>query len=148
MEKITKKYTNGEITVVWKPALCVHAAVCFTELPEVFVPYERPWIKMNGASTEEIMDTVSRCPTRAISYYRNDGGSSDRKEEATTEIKILKNGPYIVKGAFKVIDVDCNEIVTEKTISLCRCGVTKKKPFCDGSHSCINFNIDDEYEKK
>ena len=144
MEKITKKYTNGEITVVWKPHLCVHATTCFTELPKVFIPYERPWIKMSGATTEEIMDTVARCPTQAISYYWNNSVNPEGNEEVLkTEVSFIKNGPIIIKGSFKVIDVDKNEIITEKTASFCRCGHTKNRPFCDGTHLKSDFKIDE-----
>jgi len=142
MEKITKKYTNGEITVIWKPHLCVHAAICFTELPSVFIPYERPWIKMDGATTEEIIDIVAQCPTQAISYYWNHKGQ--KTEEEKTEVVIIKNGPFLIKGSFKVLDIDGNEIVSENPASLCRCGQTKDRPFCDGSHIQYDFKIDDK----
>ena len=145
MEKITKKYSNGEITVIWKPHLCIHAAICFTELPKVFIPYEKPWIKMNGATTDEIIDIVAQCPTQAISYYWNNKDQKGQKaEEGKTEVIIIKNGPFLVKGSFKVLDIDGNEIVSENPASLCRCGQTKNKPFCDGSHLHCNFNIDDK----
>jgi CDGSH-type Zn-finger protein/uncharacterized Fe-S cluster protein YjdI len=145
MENITKKYTNGEITVVWKPRLCIHAAICFTELPKVFIPYERPWIKMENATTEDIMDTVAKCPTQAISYYWNHKNQQDQQtEKEKTEVVIIKNGPFLVKGSFKILDIDGNEIVTNIPASLCRCGQTQKKPFCDGSHIQNNFKIDNE----
>jgi CDGSH-type Zn-finger protein/uncharacterized Fe-S cluster protein YjdI len=144
MGKITKKYTNGEITVVWKPDLCVHATNCFTELPKVFVPYERPWVNMKGASTNEIIATVGNCPTDALTFFWNNEGPKDKKEEKpTTEISIIKNGPFILKGSFKITDTDGNEIVTESTASLCRCGHTKNSPFCDGSHVDSGFKIDE-----
>ena len=144
MKNITKKYSNGEITVVWKPDLCVHAAVCFTELPKVFIPYERPWVRMDGASTDEIIDVVNRCPTDALTYYRNNVKDEEIKNKAehNTEISIKKNGPFIVKGDFKITNVDGNEIVCAKLAALCRCGLSKKQPFCDGSHKG-KFNIDD-----
>jgi len=123
--------------------LCVHATICFTELPEVFVPYNRPWIKMEGATTAEIIDTVSRCPTQAISFYWNNEVSDNVKNETPiTKITIIKNGPYILKGSVKLIDVDGNEIVTNNTFSLCRCGKSKNMPFCDGSHTHNDFKID------
>ncbi|NTW34024.1 MAG: hypothetical protein HGB12_15640 [Bacteroidetes bacterium] len=140
MKKIVTKYTNGEITVVWKPDLCIHATICFTELPDVFVPYDRPWIKMEGASTDEIIDTVSRCPTQAISYFRNDNVSPEKNNEISSpEISIVKNGPYIVKGSVKLVDVDGNEIATDDSFALCRCGKSKNKPFCDGTHNNLDF---------
>ncbi|MFH0867379.1 MAG: (4Fe-4S)-binding protein [Bacteroidota bacterium] len=145
MGKVTKKYTNGEITVVWKPDLCVHATNCFTELPKVFIPYERPWIRMNEALTNEIITTVNSCPTDALTFYWNNEGPKDQQKagQSTTEISIIKNGPYIVKGAFKITDTDGNEIETQSTASLCRCGYTKKRPFCDGSHVDSDFKIDE-----
>ena len=104
MRKIVKKYTNGEITVVWQPDLCVHATTCFTELPKVFVPYERPWIKLDKGVTEEIIKTVCNCPTDALTYFWNKDMKEEQKtentEEKSTEIKILKNGPFLVKGDF------------------------------------------------
>ena len=78
MEKdITKKYTNGEITIVWQPSLCVHSTVCWkqaTGLPMVFNPKERPWIKPAGASSSEIEAQVKQCPSGALTYYYNDAG--------------------------------------------------------------------------
>lgn len=147
MRKIVKKYTNGEITVVWQPDLCVHATTCFTELPKVFVPYERPWIKLDKGVTEEIIKTVCNCPTDALTYFWNKDMKEEQKtentEEKSTEIKILKNGPFLVKGDFKITNYDGTEIQTRNTASLCRCGLTKNKPFCDGSHVKGNFKIDE-----
>ncbi|AQG78332.1 (4Fe-4S)-binding protein [Spirosoma montaniterrae] len=69
---ITKTYTNGEITVVWKPAVCIHSKICWTQLIEVFNPRQRPWIDMAGAETTRIAEQVDRCPSKALSYFRND----------------------------------------------------------------------------
>lgn len=144
MAKITKKYTNGEITVVWKPHLCVHATTCFTELPAVFIPYERPWINMKGATTEEIIDVVGKCPTDALSYFWNEEEPKEpEKAPSGVEINIVKNGPFIVKGSFKLSDTDGSEILTSGMASLCRCGFTENRPFCDGSHLKSDFKIDD-----
>ena len=51
MKDITKKYSNGEVTVVWKPNVCIHSAICFNGLPEVFDPTSRPWIVPEGSTT-------------------------------------------------------------------------------------------------
>lgn len=145
MGKFTKKYTNAEITVVWKPDLCIHATNCFTELPKVFIPYEKPWVNMKGASTDEIIKTVGHCPTNALTFYWNNEKNTEKneKDKTTTEISIMKNGPFLVKGSFIIFDTDGNEIVTENTAALCRCGQTKNKPFCDGSHVDAGFKIDE-----
>ncbi|MDD3281743.1 MAG: (4Fe-4S)-binding protein [Bacteroidales bacterium] len=69
---IVKKYTNGEITIVWEPAKCTYAAACVKFCPEVFKPRERPWVKPDNATTEKIIDTVNKCPSGALWYYYNE----------------------------------------------------------------------------
>ncbi len=72
MKDLKKEYSNGEITVVWKPALCIHSSICWKGLNEVFDPKERPWIKIDGAGSETIIEQVKQCPSKALSYYKND----------------------------------------------------------------------------
>ena len=68
----TIKYTNDDITVVWKPNVCIHSSICWKGLIEVFNPKEKPWIKMDGATTERIIEQVKKCPSGALSYFMND----------------------------------------------------------------------------
>jgi uncharacterized Fe-S cluster protein YjdI len=70
-----KKYTNGEVTIVWRPAVCQHSTICWkkaTGLPEVFNPMIRPWIKPENATTQSIIEQVKKCPSKALSFYMND----------------------------------------------------------------------------
>ncbi|HEY3369903.1 MAG TPA: (4Fe-4S)-binding protein [Prolixibacteraceae bacterium] len=69
---ITKEYSNGEITVVWKSGKCIHSGNCVRNLSTVFNPAEKPWIKMNKATTVEIITTVGKCPSGALSFFHND----------------------------------------------------------------------------
>jgi len=71
MKAITKKYTNGEVTVVWKPDTCIHSAICFKGLNEVFDPRKRPWITLENSDTEKIIDQVKKCPSGALTFYLN-----------------------------------------------------------------------------
>ncbi len=68
----THEYTNGEITVVWKPDVCIHSGNCAKNLPEVFKPPERPWIQVENTSSEEIMKAIDKCPSGALSYRKNE----------------------------------------------------------------------------
>tara|TARA_R110000850_G_scaffold150497_1_gene273248 strand:+ start:161535 stop:161750 length:216 start_codon:yes stop_codon:yes gene_type:complete len=70
MEKVNE-YSNGEITIFWKPELCTHAGICVKTLPEVYNPKERPWIKIENATSEALMNQVSKCPSGALSYKKN-----------------------------------------------------------------------------
>jgi uncharacterized Fe-S cluster protein YjdI len=75
--KITRKYSNGEVTIVWKPDVCIHSAICFKGLPEVFDPRVRPWINAEGASTQQIIDQVKKCPSGALTYETNSPDASN-----------------------------------------------------------------------
>jgi putative redox protein len=70
-----KRYTNGEVTVVWKPELCVHSGICARGLPAVFSPTRRPWIDMSYADTATITAQVDRCPSKALSWEKNSDAS-------------------------------------------------------------------------
>lgn len=67
-----KEYTNGEITIIWKPELCIHAAVCTHLLPKVYSPSARPWVKPENATTAELIAQIEKCPSGALTYRRND----------------------------------------------------------------------------
>jgi len=66
------KYSNGEVTIVWKPELCIHSGRCLRGLPEVFKPKEKPWITPEGSTSEKIVAQVKRCPSGALSFFMND----------------------------------------------------------------------------
>jgi len=63
-----KVFTNGEITVIWKPDICEHSGNCARGLPAVFKPGERPWVQISAASSEDIKRTIDTCPSGALSY--------------------------------------------------------------------------------
>jgi uncharacterized Fe-S cluster protein YjdI len=74
MSQETHTYSNDEITVIWKPKQCIHSAICARGLPAVFQPRERPWIKIDQATTEEIKAQVDQCPSGALTWVPNDPG--------------------------------------------------------------------------
>jgi uncharacterized Fe-S cluster protein YjdI len=68
---ISKKYTNGEITIVWQSGKCIHSANCVRNNPDVFHPKEQPWITAEASTSEKIMDSIDKCPSGALTYYKN-----------------------------------------------------------------------------
>ncbi len=68
---MNKEYSNGEITVKWQPKVCQHAAICVKTLPKVYNPKATPWIAVDNASTEELKNQISQCPSGALSYITN-----------------------------------------------------------------------------
>ena len=136
----TKEYSNGEITVIWKPDLCIHSAECVKGSPEVFNPKERPWIKTENSNSKQIMETIDKCPSGALSYQVENAEESEAKVAEKISIKATKNGPFLVKGTVEIED-SSGEVKTSegKMTALCRCGASANKPFCDGSHTAANF---------
>lgn len=146
MPKEIFKYTNGEVTVVWKPNICIHSTICWKGLIEVFNPKEKPWVKMDGAATERIIEQVRKCPSGALSYYFIDESvDAVRPEKVIAEaaqvvkIEVSPNGPYLVKSQCRIIHSDGREETKTGSVALCRCGSSANKPFCDGSHRKIDF---------
>ena len=134
---IMKEYDNGEITVYWNPEKCIHSAECLKCLPGVFDIHKTPWINVDGATSEEIMEAIDRCPSGALSYRRNDQLSPAmdlEKKTHSAEIRVMKDGPLLVKGRCNLIAEDGKIISEEGPMALCRCGRSEKKPLCDGSH--------------
>lgn len=137
-KNITKHYTNGEVTIVWKPNTCIHSTLCFNGLPEVFNPNERPWAKPEGASTERIIEQIKKCPSGALSYFMND--EKDQEEaHLETVVEATPNGPLIVYGTLKLKGKNGEQKIENKTTAFCRCGQSNNKPFCDGTHAKIGF---------
>lgn len=68
---IKKEYTNGEVTIVWQAAKCIHSANCVRNNPDVFHPKEKPWIIAEASTTEKIIDTINKCPSGALTYFLN-----------------------------------------------------------------------------
>jgi uncharacterized Fe-S cluster protein YjdI len=139
MEKeIVKEYSNGELTVVWKPAKCIHAAECVKALPEVYNPKEKPWIKAENASTQALKDQIAKCPSGALSYYV-EGEANQESASLETKVEVLADGPLLVYGTLHVKDKDGKEEIKNKTTAFCRCGSSNNKPYCDGSHIKSGF---------
>lgn len=69
--EITKTYTNGEVTIIWKSELCTHSANCARGLASVFSPKKRPWINPEGAETSVIIEQIKKCPSGALSFKMN-----------------------------------------------------------------------------
>ena len=134
-----KEYSNGELTIVWEPKKCIHSAVCIQKLPDVYHPKKKPWIQIENASTGALKQQIESCPSGALTYYLTH--QLKKKENmAETKIDILANGPLLVHGTLKVMDAEGNFEIRDKTTAFCRCGASKKKPYCDGTHSKIGFN--------
>ncbi len=136
--EIIKEYTNGELTIIWKPRTCIHSAECVKRLPSVYNPNEKPWIKAENATTEELKEQIEACPSGALSYRMN---NEEDKEEAylETKIEVLENGPLLVYGTLHITNAKGETEKKNKTTAFCRCGASQNKPYCDGAHREAEF---------
>lgn len=142
----TLKYTNNEVTVVWKPKTCIHSTLCWKGLIEVFNPKEKPWVKIDGATTEKIIEQVRQCPSGALSYYLNAeaavGEPADKivgESAQIMKVEVTPNGPYLIKTECLIVHSDGREETKTGTVALCRCGASNNKPYCDGTHRKVGF---------
>jgi uncharacterized Fe-S cluster protein YjdI len=158
-----RRYRNDDITVYWKPSACVHASYCYRELIEVFDPSRRPWVEMNGSTTERIIEVVNLCPTEALAWKWNDEEKNEtvgsdqlnhikfrrpelvnikdpEPEDRPVTVKIMTDGPIVIKGNFTLVYNGNKKEVKDSLVSICRCGISDHQPFCDGQHRKIGFN--------
>jgi uncharacterized Fe-S cluster protein YjdI len=135
-KEVIKEYTNGKLSVFWKPSKCIHAGECTKALPKVYNPKERPWVKPENASVDELMKQIDLCPSGALTYFYDD---MDGEESTEVKAKILKNGPLLVYGTFELTNKDGVVETKEKRTPFCRCGASQNKPYCDGSHIKVGF---------
>jgi uncharacterized Fe-S cluster protein YjdI len=134
----TKEYTNGEVTVVWQAEKCIHSELCAKGLPGVFDPKNRPWVNTDGATTKEIVEQVSKCPSGALTTYMNDAPSAEPIQNEQI-VEVAKNGPLMVYGNITVKQPDGTKSTQHNVTAFCRCGASSNKPYCDGSHKKVGF---------
>ncbi|NJK88760.1 MAG: iron-binding protein [Myxococcales bacterium] len=118
---------------------CIHARFCVLGAPEVFLGnVSGPWIKPDAVDVEDLVAIAHRCPSGAITYTRKDGRSDERAPSVNT-IVVRENGPYAFHGELRIQNDGPRFRAT-----LCRCGASQKKPFCDGSHTEAAFEATGE----
>ncbi|MEP5155160.1 CDGSH iron-sulfur domain-containing protein [Planktotalea sp.] len=131
-----KEYAGTDITITFDMKRCVHARNCFLKLPQVFDPSQRPWVQPNNAPAEEIAAMVRTCPSGALAFRKED---ADEMIPSINRIAVLENGPLAVAG-----DVQTDGAESEARQTLCRCGLSKNKPYCDHSHADGGFEATGE----
>lgn len=125
---------GGTATVRFDGSRCIHARRCVTGLPAVFrAGVKGAWIHPDAAGAEELARVVLACPSGALSLERRDGGAQEAPPRANT-VTVRENGPLAVHAELTVAG---HGPMTRAT--LCRCGLSRTKPFCDNSHLKAGF---------
>ncbi len=130
-------YAGQKITIIDNRSLCAHAGVCTDKLASVFRMKQEPWIDPDAADLEKIIAVIKNCPSGALSYTLKDVYTAEQDSEPG--IFIAPNGPYVVSGCPDLQGTEWREGSLKQQYTLCRCGASKNKPFCDGSHWSIEF---------
>lgn len=132
-----REYSGKDMVVVFNLGVCSHSAICLRSLPNVFDTAKRPWINVDGGSVKDIIETIEKCPSGALSYKIGSRRYQDLDREPA--IRIRPNGPFNVVGGIALKDVNKAEPESREHYCLCRCGTSKNKPFCDGNHGVNHF---------
>jgi CDGSH-type Zn-finger protein/uncharacterized Fe-S cluster protein YjdI len=135
MERVEGK----KLTLLYEGKKCIHARFCVTGAPRVFLAnVEGPWIHPDAMDVESLVGIAHACPSGAIRYRRKDG----RPDEAPPPVNLVsvrEAGPYAVRG-----DIRLDGAPAGYRLTLCRCGASKNKPYCDGSHHDVPFTATGE----
>lgn len=134
-------YAGATITIFDNRGTCCHFGNCTDHLPSVFHHDGDPFVSPNGACADEIETIVRSCPSGALSFVRNGGAYTG--ENRPQEIYIAENASYYVRGGIQLDGELMNKGSSREHFALCRCGQSKNKPFCDGSHWYAGFKDED-----
>lgn len=138
IEDKVEDYIGEDITIHDNRGICAHAGKCSDGLPEVFRYKKEPWIIPDGANAESVSSTVSTCPSGALGVRWKNGTQTISQDKPN--IEVMSNGPYNVTGSPELIVSEMGHRSTNNNYALCRCGGSKNKPFCDGSHWSNGFD--------
>ncbi len=129
-------YIEGrDLTLIYEGKKCIHSRFCVTLGPKVFIANVKgPWINPDAMSTEALTEIAHLCVSGAIRYQRKDG-QADEAPPPVNLISVREGGPYAIRADIRLDGAP----VASYRYTLCRCGASKSKPFCDGSHHDVKF---------
>jgi CDGSH-type Zn-finger protein/uncharacterized Fe-S cluster protein YjdI len=128
-----------KLDLIYEGKRCIHSRFCVTLAPQVFLANVKgPWIRPDALDVERLVDIAHACPSGAIRYRRRDG-HADESAPPVNLASMREAGPYAFRAQ---LEIDGEPAGFRAT--LCRCGASKNKPLCDGSHHAIGFSATGE----
>lgn len=131
-------YTGGAADVAWDERLCIHVGECGRASDELFVGGREPWCEPDRVPVDDALEVVRRCPSGALSVRRKDGGDPERAPPRNTAV-VSNRGPLYLRGELRIEGAADDMEGVRFRAALCRCGASKRKPFCDNSHERSGF---------
>ena len=136
-----KTYRGADIEVTFDLDQCVHVGECLRGNPSVFKLGRRPWVLPDAGRADDVAEVILRCPSGALQFRRVDGGAQETHDGTT--VTPIRDGPLLVVGRIEVRrEDDTIEVLPRAT--LCRCGASNHKPFCDNEHLRSGFKASGE----
>lgn len=137
------EYSGDRVTVVNDGARCIHSRYCVLSLPSVFKPnVDGPWIEPGAAATEAVIAVVGKCPSGALRYRGREGVPAEAPPGVNT-VRVWEDGPLAIHAELDVAGDTASQRAT-----LCRCGLSRNKPYCDHSHAEAQFRATGEPPSK
>lgn len=134
----SKTYQGQDIQVTFELKRCIHAAECGRRLQSVFDIAKRPWVQPDNATADQVQEAVDNCPSGALKYVRLDGGPQEQRPDKNMVV-VTDSGEYQLHGEVHLTTMDGETIAEEYRLTLCRCGESHNKPFCDNTHQKTGF---------
>jgi len=130
-------YEGEKLTIHDDRGVCSHRGYCTDNAPKIFRMKTEPWIDPDAQDPDETTKVIKTCPSGALSYTKDGVLSKDWDREPA--INISKDGPYDIVGSIELKDPDGDTPESKEHYTLCRCGHSKNKPFCNGQHWYVKF---------
>lgn len=131
--------SSDAITIHFDGKRCIHSRHCVLNAPQVFLAnVEGPWLHPENDDPDHLAHVAMSCPSGAITYRRLDGGPQEPAPRVNY-LFIRENGPYAVQAS---LEIEGQSPMYRAT--LCRCGKSRNKPFCDNSHIAAGFTATGE----
>lgn len=134
-------YVGQEIVVLDNRGTCCHFGNCTNQEPKVFHNASEPFVTADGDDADKTVAIVRECPSGALGFTKD--GVNYHGEDREQEIYVAHNASYYVRGGIELEGEAMNKGASREHYALCRCGHSKNKPFCDGSHWYAGFKDDD-----
>jgi len=134
-KEIIQSYKGKDINIVFNRSICAGAGTCVRNFPKIYKNASEDWIDPDGDGIEEVKKSVNQCPSGALHYELV--GDNESKDYDGFKITIVKKGPMNVIGK---VDLNVESWATNanpQKYSLCRCGASENKPFCDYTHASL-----------
>lgn len=135
-QTVVKHYAGEQLDVTWDSRLCIHVGNCVRAKGDVFKNGRRPWCDPDIVPTAQVTAIVESCPSGALSYQFKDGLG---ETVASNSVQVMANGPLNVHGNLCIAQTNIDSDGIKYRASLCRCGASQNKPFCDGTHKQQSF---------